>query len=91
LRARLAGGRARLEVDDAGPGIAPDDRARVWEPFVRLEPSPAVAGSGIGLAVVRELVVAHGGACWAEAAPEGGSRFVVELPHGRRAASIEAA
>ena len=57
----LAAGRARLEVDDAGPGIAPEDRPKVWEPYVRLERSPAVAGSGIGLAVVRELVAAHGG------------------------------
>jgi len=91
LRAILAAGRARLEVDDAGPGIAAEDRAKVWEPFVRLERSPAVAGSGIGLAVVRELVAAHGGACWVEEAPGGGARFVVELPHGRRAAPAEAA
>jgi signal transduction histidine kinase len=91
LRTSLAAGRARLEVDDAGPGIAPEDRTRVWEPFVRLERAPAVAGSGIGLAVVRELVVAHGGACWVEEAPGGGARFVIELPQGRHAASIEAA
>jgi signal transduction histidine kinase len=91
LRASLAGGRARLELDDAGPGIAPADRVRVWEPFVRLERTPAVAGSGIGLAVVRELVVAHGGTCRVEEAPGGGTRVVVELPQGRRAASAEAA
>jgi signal transduction histidine kinase len=91
LRATLADGRARLAVDDAGSGIAPEDRTKVWEPFVRLERSPAVAGSGIGLAVVRELVTAHGGACWVEAAPGGGARFVVELPNGRHAASAEAA
>jgi signal transduction histidine kinase len=63
----------------------------VWEPFVRLERTPAVAGSGIGLAVVRELVVAHGGTCRVEEAPGGGTRVVVELPQGRRAASAEAA
>jgi signal transduction histidine kinase len=40
---------------------------------------------------VRELVAAHGGACWVEEAPGGGARFVVELPHGRRAAPAEAA
>jgi signal transduction histidine kinase len=50
-----------------------------------------VAGSGIGLAVVRELVAAHRGACWVEEAPGGGARFVVELPGGRRTASVEAA
>jgi signal transduction histidine kinase len=91
LRATLADGRARLEVDDAGPGIAAADRERIWQPFVRLERSPAVTGSGIGLAVVWELVTAQGGACWVEAAPGGGARFVVELPHGRRDASSEAA
>ena len=73
LRATLAEGRARLEVEDAGAGIAPRDRMRVWEPYVRLERSPAVAGSGIGLAVVRELAAAHGGACWVENAPGGGA------------------
>ena len=91
LRSSLAESRARFEVEDAGPGIAAEDRARVWEPFVRLDRSPAVAGSGIGLAVVRELVAAHGGTCWMEAAPTGGTRVVVELPAGRRAAPAEAA
>ena len=91
LRVRLAGDRARLEVDDAGPGIPPEERARVWQPFVRLEPSPAIAGSGIGLSVVRELVAAHGGSCWVETAPEVGARVVVELPGARRASAIEAA
>ena len=91
LRAALADGRARLEVEDAGRGIASRDRLRVWEPYVRLEHSPAVAGSGIGLAVVRELTAAHGGACWVEDAPGGGARFVVELPEGRHLAAVEAA
>jgi signal transduction histidine kinase len=91
LRATLSADRARLEVDDAGPGIPPADRARVWQPFVRLERAPAVAGSGIGLAVVRELVGAHGGSCWVEDAPPGGARLVVELPRARHAATVEAA
>jgi signal transduction histidine kinase len=91
LRATLCGDRARVEVDDAGPGIAAGDRARVWQPFVRLERAPAVAGSGIGLAVVRELVAAHGGSCWVEDSPAGGARLVVELPRARHAATVEAA
>jgi signal transduction histidine kinase len=91
VRATLADGRARIEVEDAGPGIAPRDRMRVWEPYVRLERSPAVAGSGIGLAVVRELTAAHGGACWVEDARGGGARFVVELPEGRHLVAVEAA
>jgi signal transduction histidine kinase len=91
VRARLVDGRARLEVEDMGPGIAAADRARVWEPYVRLQRSPAVAGSGIGLAVVRELTAAHGGACWVEEGTAGGARFVVELPEGRHLAAVEAA
>jgi signal transduction histidine kinase len=91
VRALLAEGRARLEIEDTGPGIAPRDRARIWEPYVRLERSPAVAGSGIGLAVVRELTAAQGGACWVEEATGGGTRFVLELPGGRHAAAMEAA
>jgi signal transduction histidine kinase len=81
LRAVLRDGRARLEVEDDGPGVPARDRLRVWEPFVRLSPEGTVPGSGIGLAVVRELVAAHGGECRVEPAPSGGARFVVELPN----------
>jgi signal transduction histidine kinase len=91
LRALPAGGRARLEVEDVGRGVAPADRARIWEPYVRLDHWPSVAGSGIGLAVVRELTAAHGGACWVEEAPGGGARVVIELPEGRQVAAVEAA
>jgi signal transduction histidine kinase len=77
---------ARIWVDDAGPGIPPADRERIWERFWRLERDrgSAVAGTGIGLSVVRELVALHGGRAWAEDAPNGtgaaGARFVIELP-----------
>ena len=47
---------------------------------MRLRPADAVPGSGIGLAVVKELVSAHGGDCRIEDVDGGGSRFVVELP-----------
>ena len=75
-------GRARLWVDDQGPGIPAADRERVWERFWRLERDrgSAVAGTGIGLSVVRELVALHGGRAWVEDAPGGGARFVIELP-----------
>jgi signal transduction histidine kinase len=87
VRAVLRAGAARIEVEDAGPGIPGTERARVWEPFVRLRPDSNVPGSGIGLAVVRELVAAHGGTCAVETAPAGGARFILELPGGRRAES----
>jgi signal transduction histidine kinase len=82
LRAAALGDRIRVSVEDRGPGIAPADRERVWQPFVRVGGDGAAAGSGIGLSVVRELAGGHGGRCWVEAADAGGARFVVELPGG---------
>jgi len=77
-------GRARLWVADSGPGIPPADRERVWERFWRLERDrgSSIAGSGIGLAVVRELATLHHGRAWIDdTAPDGaGTRVVIELP-----------
>jgi len=77
-------GIARLWVDDGGPGIPSADRERVWERFWRLERDrgSSVAGSGIGLAVVRELAVLHHGRAWIDDAnpAAGGTRVVIELP-----------
>jgi len=81
LRALRQDGRARIEVEDTGSGVADGDGERIWQPFVRLRSAADIPGSGIGLAVVRELVVAHGGECRVERAPAGGSRFVIELPY----------
>ena len=73
-------GRVRMRVDDEGPGVASALRRRIWEPFYRIgNGGDAIAGSGIGLAVVRELVEMHGGKCWVEDNASGGARFVVEL------------
>lgn len=78
----IAGDRARIWVEDQGPGIPRDDRQRVWEPYVRLnrEAESATGGSGIGLSVVRELATLHGGRTRAESGPGGGARVVIELP-----------
>jgi len=80
-------GFARLWVDDGGPGIPRADRERVWVRFWRLERDrdSAVAGSGIGLAVVRELATLHHGRAFIDdTAPTDGSapgtRVVIELP-----------
>ena len=73
----------RLTVDDAGPGIPPRDRQRVWAPFVRLARDRQAAdrtGSGLGLAVVADLVLALGGEAWIGEAPGGGTRVSVRLP-----------
>ena len=79
---RRVGESARIIVDDEGPGIPLEYRERIWEPYQRLESAvaAAVAGSGIGLAVVAQLVALHHGRAWAGEAPGHGARFVVELP-----------
>ena len=71
---------ARLWIDDEGPGIPPRERERVFDAFYRSREQQNTTGSGIGLSVVRELVVLHGGTAWIEAAPEAGTRVVVQLP-----------
>jgi signal transduction histidine kinase len=75
-------GAARITVEDAGPGIPARDRERIFRRFYRLprDERRAVAGTGIGLAVVRDLVQRNGGRCRVEEAAGGGARFVVELP-----------
>jgi signal transduction histidine kinase len=76
-----AGGLLRLSVDDEGPGIAPADRDRIWQPFVRLaEGGSAPAGTGLGLSVVRQLVAELGGRWSVANVPGRGARFCVELP-----------
>jgi signal transduction histidine kinase len=73
--------RIRIIVDDEGPGVPEDDRDRIWDAYHRLgrDRDSAVTGSGIGLAVVKEVVSHHGGRVWATKGPSGG-RFIVELP-----------
>ncbi|HWJ09816.1 MAG TPA: ATP-binding protein [Nocardioides sp.] len=77
-----AGGGVRLVVEDDGPGIAPADRERVFERFVRLDEARSrdAGGSGLGLAIVREVVTGHGGSVAVEQGALGGARFVVRLP-----------
>lgn len=73
----------RLVVEDAGPGVAPDDRERVFEPFVRGRAAGrrgGAHGTGLGLSLVAEHVRLHGGRVWVEDGAGGGARFVVELP-----------
>lgn len=77
------GGRSLVvRVEDRGPGIGPNERERVFEPFYR---GPAAErnetpGSGLGLSLVRHVVRAHGGSVRAEPMEGGGAAFVVELP-----------
>jgi len=75
------GDRVRLSVTDDGPGIPPRDRERVFERFVRLDSARTHegTGAGLGLAIVRGIVQAHGGTVWVEDGAPGAS-FVVDLP-----------
>jgi signal transduction histidine kinase len=84
------GDRVRVWVDDEGDGIPERDRERVWSSFFRLDrhADSAVAGSGIGLYVVRELARLHGGDSWIEDAPSRGARVVIELNAAPRAAGF---
>lgn len=82
------GGRARIRVTDTGPGIPPEERLRVFDRFFR-GGNVRAGGSGIGLTVARQLMLAHGGELEAMAPPEGGASFEAslpltsQLPHGR--------
>lgn len=73
---------AILTVSDDGPGIAPADRDRVFERFVRLDSDRARSGggTGLGLAIVTEVVTAHGGTVAIDDPPYGGTTMVVTLP-----------
>jgi signal transduction histidine kinase len=83
LSVRQDGRQAVISVSDDGPGIPAADRERIWERFARLDDdrSRAGGGSGLGLAMVRELTMAHGGAAWvASRRPGPGATFLVCLP-----------
>jgi signal transduction histidine kinase len=75
-------GNVILTVSDDGPGIAPADRARVFERFVRLDSDRARSGggTGLGLAIVAEVVAAHGGAVNIDDRCSGGTTIIVTLP-----------
>jgi two-component system OmpR family sensor kinase len=76
------GGRLRIDVDDDGPGIAPAERERVFDRFHRSDAARAraVGGAGLGLAIARSIVEAHGGTIRAGESPLGGARISFELP-----------
>lgn len=80
--AKALDGIVRVWVDDQGPGVPPSERDAVWRAFYRRKESIAAGatGAGIGLAVVRELVLQSGGSVQVTDAPNGGARFLADFP-----------
>ncbi len=76
---RRIGTEAVLTVDDAGPGVPPEDAHRVFERFWRGPGAPA-GGAGLGLSIAAWIVQGHGGRIAATNRPEGGARFTVAIP-----------
>ena len=77
VRAYADGADAVVEVRDDGPGFPAGDEERLFEKFYRASAGP---GAGLGLAIVRAILVAHGGSVHAEALKPHGARFVLRLP-----------
>jgi signal transduction histidine kinase len=70
-------GAVRIEVEDSGPGIAPEIRSKLFQPFVS---AGKRNGLGLGLALSRQTVLDHGGEMWVESEPGRGARFCFRLP-----------
>lgn len=85
VTARMERGEAVVEVADDGPGIAIDAMDRLFKPFLRGAGRQGARGTGLGLAVARGLVEAHGGHIAVRNRPEGGALFVFTLPVDRGA------
>jgi K+-sensing histidine kinase KdpD len=80
LAARVRDGREiEVEVADRGPGVAPQDAERIFHQFERLRDTEG-GGVGLGLAICRGIVHAHGGRAWVEGRPGGGASFRFTLP-----------
>jgi signal transduction histidine kinase len=77
---RKEGADAVITIKDTGLGIAPDQQARIFEKFYRVESSRSLPGNGLGLSYVRAMVSSLGGSVSVQSAPGQGSHFIVKLP-----------
>ena len=87
ISAHAVGGRLRVTVADSGPGVFGADLAAIFDPFFRSGPGGSAAGYGLGLAITRRVVEAHGGKVSAVNRPGGGLLVMLELPLRGSAAS----
>src|SRR5437773_5218934 len=78
VRTRRTGAVIRMDVEDTGPGIPPNLLERIFNPFFTTKPTGS--GTGLGLSISLGIVREHEGRIWAENAPQGGARFIVEVP-----------
>jgi signal transduction histidine kinase len=69
-------GEVLISIADTGPGISPEERWRIFQPFFSKKPG----GTGLGLSIAQRIVTAHGGRIELASAPERGSRFTISLP-----------
>jgi PAS domain S-box-containing protein len=79
LGADVVGEKVRFWVRDNGPGLTPEQQARLFTPFIRLHQAHAT-GQGLGLSIVRRIMEKLGGEAWVESEPGRGSRFGFTLP-----------
>ncbi len=83
LSLRLSADHAEIRVCDRGPGVPPELRERIFEPFYRLPgATERDGGVGLGLALVKSIAERHGGRAYCENRSDGGACFVIELPRG---------
>jgi two-component system sensor histidine kinase KdpD len=80
IAAASDGDAVRVWVDDLGPGLPPGMEDRIFDRFTRGERETSRPGAGLGLALCRAIIHAHGGRIWAENRPGGGARFAFTLP-----------
>jgi signal transduction histidine kinase len=86
VHANGRGPQIQLSVSDDGPGVPLEHREHIFDRFIRLDDARQrpdgdnSGGAGLGLAICREIVTAHGGLIWVDDAREGGARFVVQIP-----------
>ena len=80
LSAEQSGSQIHISVADDGAGIPSEYQSRIFEKFVRVEGDNRPGGAGLGLAICREIIRAHGGTIWLESTPGRGSAFTFSLP-----------